>query len=117
MTPPPSPIDQRRLCDGAKALDISAQEAATPDDVRSQLDDARSQLAVVRERLAALQSLDDLGPEVIAKAYRDEQESWRRYEALSVRLWQIEGKEQELWRRYEALSARLRQIEGKEASS
>lgn len=82
----PSAIDQRRLRDGARALDVTAQEA-------SSIDEVRAQLSVVHDGLAALQSLDDLGPEANAKAHRDEQELWKRYEALSSRLRQLEGKE------------------------
>lgn len=82
----PSAIDQRRLRDGARALDVSAQEATT-------IEEVRAQLAVVHDGLAALQSLDDLGPEANARAFADERELWKRYESLSARLRQLEGKE------------------------
>lgn len=82
----PSTIDQRRLHDGARALAVSAKEAVTVDEVRAQL-------AVVHDGLAALQSLDDLGPEANARAFADERKLWKRYETLSSRLRQLEGKE------------------------
>ena len=83
----PSPIDQRRLRDGAHALDVSTRVPDTIDEVRRQLD-------VVHDGIAALQSLDDLGPEANARAERDQQELWRRMEVLKARFRQLEGEVQ-----------------------
>jgi len=85
MSNPPSMIDQRRLRDGAKALEVSAREPATADDVESQLE-------VVSAGIAALQSLDDLGEEANARAERDQQELWKRYDILKKRREQLQGK-------------------------
>lgn len=82
----PSPTDQRRLCDGARALDISTRPAGTVAEVREQIE-------VVHAGLAAMQSLDDLGPEANARAYHDEQELWIRLKALEAQLAQLEAKE------------------------
>lgn len=73
----PSIIDQRRLRDGAHALEVSGREPETTDEIRSQLE-------VVGAGIAALQSLDDLGAEANARAYCDEQVLWKRYEALKT---------------------------------
>jgi hypothetical protein len=80
----PSVIDQRRLRNGAAALDVSSQPAET-------IDDLRGQIEVVHDGIAALQSLDDLGAEANARAYLDEQELWKRMKVLEERLKQIEG--------------------------
>ena len=81
----PSAIDQRRLRDGATAIDVSSRAAETIDEVRSQLE-------VVVAGITALQSLDDLGPEANERASRDEQELWKRMKALELRLKGLEGK-------------------------
>ena len=81
----PSAIDQRRLRDGATALESSSQGAET-------IDEVRRQLSAVHAGIAALQSLDDLGPEANAQASRDEQELWKRLKTLERRLAQLEGK-------------------------
>ena len=81
----PSAIDQRRLRDGATALDVSSRPAETIDAVRSQLE-------VVVAGIAALQSLDDLGPETNERASRDEQELWKRMKVFELRLKDLEGK-------------------------
>ena len=81
----PSAIDQRRLRDGATALEASGQTAET-------IDEVRRQLSVVHDGIAALQSLDDLGPEANERASRDEQELWKRLKTLERRLAQLEGK-------------------------
>ena len=82
----PSAVDQRRLRDGARALEVSVSPAATADEILQQL-------SVVHEGLAALQSLDDLGPEANAKAFADEQELWKRMKVLADRLTELEAKE------------------------
>jgi hypothetical protein len=82
----PSPIDQRRLCDGANALDVSSRTPQTIDEVRSQLE-------TVSDGIAALQSLDDLGPEANERAERDQQELWKRYERLKKHCKKLEEKE------------------------
>jgi len=82
----PSPIDQRRLRDGARALEVSSTLPAT-------VTEARVQLETVGEGLAALQSLDDLGPTANDQASRDERELWKRHEAIVQRLRQLEQKE------------------------
>ena len=81
----PSVIDQRRLRDGATALDVSGRPAET-------IDEVRQQISVVHDGIAALQSLDDLGPEANAQASRDEQELWKRMKVLERRLNDLEGK-------------------------
>lgn len=81
----PSAVDQRRLCDGRNALEVSSREAET-------IADVRSHLGVVDAGIAALQSLDDLGPEANELASRDEQELWKRMKALEQRLKDLEGK-------------------------
>jgi len=81
----PSAIDQRRLRDGANALEVFGRAAET-------VDEARRQLEVVHDGIAALQSLDDLGPEANEQASRDEQELWKRLKTLEQRLRQLEGK-------------------------
>ena len=85
MSNPPSPVDQRRLRDGASALEVSSRKPTTVDEVEQQLE-------VVSAGLAALQSLDDLGEEANARAERDQQELWRRYDALKRQRTQLEGK-------------------------
>lgn len=85
----PTPTDQRRLRDGAHALDISAQPASTIAEVRAQLE-------TVHAAIAAMQSLDDLGPEANARAYADEQELWKRLKTLEARLDQLDGKQEKL---------------------
>jgi hypothetical protein len=82
----PSAIDQRRLRDGALALEASGQTAETADEVRRQI-------SVVHDGIAALQSLDDLGVEANERASRDEQELWKRMKVLEQRLKDLEGKE------------------------
>ena len=82
----PSTIDQRRLRDGATALEVSGRAAETIDEVRRQLD-------VVVGGIAALQSLDDLGPEANKQASRDEEELWKRMKTLEKRLKELEGKQ------------------------
>ena len=81
----PSPIDQRRLRDGALALEVSTREPKTADEIRRQLE-------IVGDGIAALQSLDDLGPEANARAERDQQMLWKSYDALKKLLGQLEGK-------------------------
>lgn len=80
----PSIIDQRRLRDGAHALEVSGRTPETADEIRIQLE-------VVGAGIAALQSLDDLGPEANERACRDEQELWKRMKTLKQRLRQLEG--------------------------
>ena len=81
----PSPIDQRRLCDGANALEVSSHAPQT-------LAEVKNQLEIVSAGIAAMQSLDDLGPEANERASRDEQELWKRLRALELRAKQLEGK-------------------------
>ena len=81
----PSAIDQRRLRDGASALEVSSQAAET-------IEEVRRQLGVVHDGIAAMQSLDDLGPEANERASRDEQELWKRLKTLEQRLALLEGK-------------------------
>lgn len=78
----PSAIDQRRLRDGARALEVSAHVPTT-------IDEGHRQLAIISDGIAALQSLDDLGPEANAQVFRDEQELWKRLKALEARLEQL----------------------------
>lgn len=78
----PTPTDQRRLRDGAHALDVSAKPGSTIAEVRAQLD-------TVHAAIAAMQSLDDLGPEANARAHRDEQELWKRLKMLDACLNQL----------------------------
>lgn len=85
----PTPTDQRRLRDGAHALDISAQPGSTIAEVHAQLE-------TVHAAIAAMQSLDDLGPEANARAHQDEQELWKRARALEARLKQLEGRQGKL---------------------
>ena len=84
MSRSPSAVDQRRLRDGAHALDVSSRAPET-------LDEARSQLEVVHAGIAALQSLDDLGEEANERAERDQQELWKRMKVLDERLKGLEG--------------------------
>ena len=74
----PTVIDQRRLRDGAAALAASVEPAGT-------LDELAKQIETVSAGIAAMQSLDDLGPEENARAYRDEQELWLRLKMLEAR--------------------------------
>jgi hypothetical protein len=78
-------VDQRRLRDGARALEASVEPAQTADEILRQL-------GAVHEGIAALQSLDDLGPEANAKAFRDEEELWKRMKALADRLTELDTK-------------------------
>lgn len=78
-------IDQRRLRDGATALEVSDLPAETITEIRSQLE-------VVGAGIAALQSFDDLGPVANDQAARDEQELWKRRKVLEQRLKELEGK-------------------------
>lgn len=80
----PSAVDQRRLRDGARALEVSLEPGKTSDEILNQL-------SVVHEGLAALQSLDDLGPEANARAFDDEQELWKRMKVLADRLTKLQG--------------------------
>lgn len=82
----PSAVDQRRLDDGARALWISGREPSTIDDVRAQIE-------VVDTGIAALQSLDDLGPEINQRALHDLDVLWKRRDALKRRLASLESKE------------------------
>ncbi len=86
MSNPPSKIDQRRLRDGANALEVSAREPHT-------LDEVKAQLKIVHAGIAAMQSLDDLGEEANARAHRDEQQLWKRLRVLEERQKALEGKE------------------------
>ena len=81
----PSAIDQRRLRDGATALEVSARQPET-------IDEVRQQISTVHDGIAALQSLDDLGPEANERAERDQQELWKRMKVLERRLKDLEGK-------------------------
>jgi hypothetical protein len=81
----PSAIDQRRLRDGAAALEASGKPAET-------IDEIRRQISSVHDGIAALQSLDDLGAEANERADRDQQELWKRMKVLEARLKQLEGK-------------------------
>jgi len=81
----PSAVDQRRLRDGASALEASAHMPQT-------IDETKRQIERVYSGIAALQSLDDLGPEANERAQRDEQELWKRMKALEKRLVELEGK-------------------------
>ena len=74
----PTAIDQRRLRDGAAALAASVDPAGT-------IVELAQQIETVSAGIAAMQSLDDLGPEANARAYRDEQELWRRLKTLEAR--------------------------------
>jgi len=85
VSPTPSASDQRRLCDGANAIEVSSRPAETITEVRNQLE-------IVGAGIAAFQSLDDLGPEANVRARNDEQELWRRMKALEKRLKDLEGK-------------------------
>jgi len=80
----PSAVDQRRLADGAAALEVSVSPAETADEILKQL-------GIVHEGIAALQSLDDLGPEANAKASSDEEELWERLKVLADRLTEMQG--------------------------
>jgi hypothetical protein len=80
----PSPIDQRRLRDGALALEVSVREPETADEIREQLE-------TIRDGIAALQSLDDLGEEANERATRDQQVLWKRCDVLEQRLKELEG--------------------------
>jgi hypothetical protein len=86
MTKIPSLIDQRRLHDGAKALDASSPEPTSAKEIREQLE-------LVNAGIAALQSLDDLGPEANARAEHDQWELWKRLRALERRLVIMEATE------------------------
>jgi len=81
----PSATDHRRLRDGARALDVSAQTGETAAELRGQI-------SAVHDGIAALQSLDDLGPEGNEQAFRDEQELWKRMATLEAHLKQLEDK-------------------------
>lgn len=85
----PSAIDQRRLRDGATALEASNQASDQASETATNLID---QISAVRDGIAALQSLDDLGPEANERAERDQQELWKRMKVLEQRLKGIEGK-------------------------
>lgn len=85
MTKPPSMIDQRRLRDGAAALEASSREGKTADEIRRQIE-------LIHDGIAALQSLDDLGPEANERAYQDERALWKRLKALEARLTQLKDK-------------------------
>lgn len=81
----PTAVDQRRLRDGANALEVSSRPAQT-------IAEIKEQISTVSAGIAAMQSLDDLGPEANAKAHADEQELWRRMRALEARLKTLEGR-------------------------
>lgn len=78
-------VDQRRLRDGASALEVSVKPGQTADEILRQL-------GAVHEGIAALQSLDDLGPEANVKAARDEEELWKRMKMLADRLTALDAK-------------------------
>lgn len=80
-------IDQRRLGDSTRALELSVEPGQSADEILKQL-------GVVHEGIAALQSLDDLGAEANAKAFADEEELWRRMKILADRLTELDAKEQ-----------------------
>lgn len=76
----PSPVDRRRLKDGALALAASQTWPATDDELTALIDQ-------LRDAAAAMQSLDDLGsPELNQKAQRDLDEIMRRHGAAQDRL-------------------------------
>lgn len=79
--------DQRKLIDGARALEVSCKPGQTADEILRQL-------GAVHEGIAALQSLDDLGSEANAKAFRDEEELWKRMKALADRLTDLDAETQ-----------------------
>lgn len=82
----PSAIDQRRLRDGAAALEASSRMPRThagAEWLRTQLSDA----------IAAMQSLDDLGEDRNQQAQRDLDELGRRYRALEALYPAVESKE------------------------
>jgi len=81
----PTAIDQRRLRDGARALETTVMRPQT-------LTEALVQLAVVDDGIAALWALNDLGAEANAQVLRDVRELRKRREALVQRLVQLEGK-------------------------
>jgi len=81
----PSAIDQRRLRDGAAALEVSARQPET-------IAEVRQKISTVHDGIAALQSLDDLGPEANERVERDQQELWKRMKVLERRLKDLEGK-------------------------
>lgn len=81
----PSPIDQRRLRDGASALEVSARQPET-------IDEARQQISTVYDGIAALQSLDDLGADANEFVLVTIRTLRKRMKALKQRLNDLEGK-------------------------
>jgi len=79
LVPTPSAVDQRRLRDGARALELSSCAPSSRDEIRRQMAD-------ISDGIVALQSLDNLGPEANARAERDQQELWTRFLVLKKKL-------------------------------
>lgn len=71
----PTPVDQRRLRDGAAALAIEAPRTRA---------EAEAQREQISNAIAAMQSLDDLGEAGNRQAMRDLDELIRRYDALGA---------------------------------
>jgi hypothetical protein len=84
MTRSPTPIDQRRLRDGATALAASSGE---PPRTRAEAEERRRQ---IHEAIAAMQSLDDLGEEGNRQAMQDLDELIRRYDALGAQIKELD---------------------------
>jgi hypothetical protein len=80
----PSDVDRRRLRDGKRALDASAWQPAS-------LDEVHRQIRVVHDGIAALQSLDDLGEEGNAQASQDLQVLWHRHSGLEQQREELEA--------------------------
>lgn len=70
-----TPVDQRRLNDGARAM----QESETEPTTRAE---AMYQMTTLSIGIAALQSLDDLGSQANQKAWDDMLKLQERYYAL-----------------------------------
>ena len=79
----PSPIDRRRLRDGAEALALPGPKT---------LEEMEIQLQALWDGAVALQSTDDLGsPEANRKTFNDMLELQRRAEALQKKIDEIKA--------------------------
>jgi hypothetical protein len=82
----PTPVDRRRLRDGAEALALPEPRT---------LDEMKAQLQALMDGAVALQSTDDMGsPEANERVWKDMMELQRRHEALKRRIEKLEARPQ-----------------------
>jgi len=77
-----SALTKRRLGEGGRALQVP-----TNGDTVEQL---RVQLTAIGDGIRALQSTDDLGPDMNKKVYAQEQKLWENFKAIEKKLKELE---------------------------